>query len=524
MKFKTFVIVVVAVAVALILSALNNGNKTKILEDKTIKIISSVENSDLEAIIEDYENRNDVNIEIDYENTLDIIDVLNEENDYDAVWISNSLWLYMLNSNVRVSDSKIININPVVFGIRKKKAKELGFTSKDVSLSEIINEISNKNLKFATTNATQTNTGASSYLSFLSILAGNPEVLKEEHLKNIDVVTSLTDLYKNVLRTSGNETYLQELYKKGDIDAVVISESSLINFNKTIKNDNDIMYAIYPSDGVAISDCAFAYLKENNTPKEEAFLDLQKYLLSKNTQKEMMTLGRRTWYGGVNEKAPKDVFNKKYGIDTTKYLLESKYPSKDIIKKALNLYQTELRKPVSLVFALDYSGSMYGTGVEQLTKAMHYVLDNNESENNFLQFTKRDKIGLLTFSDNVSEITSTTGDNTKVLLDIIDKTEPYGTTNIYDSVTKSIKYLENENTNEYNLSVVLMTDGYGNTGNKSLMNKTINNSRIKVPVYGIMFAEASSKQLSPIAKDSGGTIFDGTNDLVKAFKTVRGFN
>ena len=487
-------------------------------------IISSEENKDLDNIIRKSASNKNIDLDIEYASTLDIIEKLNSGETFDAVWISNSMWLYMLNSNIRVSDSKIININPIVFAVRKKKAKELDFINKEVSLESIIKAISDKKINFATTNATQTNTGASSYLSFLSILAGNPEVLKPEHLNNTEVKEKLKNLYQSVKRTSGNEEYLEGLFKNGEIDAFVTYESSVINYNKSIKNDDDMLYAIYPADGVAISDAAFAFLGETNTDKEQLFLELQKDLLSKEVQKEMIDLGKRTWYGGTNKDAPKNIFNPKYGIDTTKYLSQSKYPSKEMIKKALGLYQTELRKPVSLVFALDYSGSMYGKGEEELKKAMNFVL-GKEAEDNFIQFTENDKVALLTFSDKVSDITSSpNGSDTKNLLDLMGKTEPDGTTNIYDSVTKSIKYLENEDTNKYNVSIVLMTDGYGNTGNKDTMYKTIKNSKIKIPVYGILFANATDSQLKPIAEETGGEVFDGSNNLAKAFKVVRGFN
>ena len=69
-----------------------------------------------------------------------------------------------------------------------------------------------------------------------------------------------------------------------------------------------------------------------------------------------------------------------------------------------------------------------------------------------------------------------------------------------------------------------MTDGYGNTGNKDTMYKTIKNSKIKIPVYGILFANATDSQLKPIAEETGGEVFDGSNNLAKAFKVVRGFN
>ena len=47
---------------------------------------------------------------------------LNSGEKYDAVWASNSMWLYMLDG-VSTSNSKIISMNPVVFGIKKSKAE-----------------------------------------------------------------------------------------------------------------------------------------------------------------------------------------------------------------------------------------------------------------------------------------------------------------------------------------------------------------------------------------------------------------
>ena len=108
---------------------------------------------------------------------------LNSGENYDAVWVSNSIWLYMLDDNVKVSNSKYTSINPIVFGIKKSKAKELGFTDKTIKTKDIVNAISSGKLKFSMSNPTSTNSGASAYLGFLYTLAGNPEVLKKENLQ-----------------------------------------------------------------------------------------------------------------------------------------------------------------------------------------------------------------------------------------------------------------------------------------------------------------------------------------------------
>ena len=519
-KFKFWFIIIVVLFVVFI--AFRNAGEE--LTKESIKIISSTDNQDLEELVVEYGDKNGVNVEIEYAGTLEIMEKLNSGEEYDAVWISNSMWLYMLD-NVKTSDSKIVNMNPVVFGIRKEKAVELGFVGNEVRLEDIINAIREGKLKFAMTSATQTNTGACAYLGFLSVLAGNPEILTEEYLQDENIKEELKTLFSGVDRSSGSEDFLEEMYLNGDCDAILTYETSIININKNIKDDDDVLYAIYTEDGVSMSDSVFAYLGEANTEKEEAFLRLQSYLLSDEAQQELMKNGRRVWYGGIKEDVDKSVFNPDWGIDTTKYITPIKFPSTNIIRQALSLYQSELRKPTHILFALDYSGSMSGEGVKQLTSAMNYILKVDEASKNFLQFSDKDKISFIFFNKEVSDIiTVENGTQTQGVLDDINKKVPYGGTNIYDSVTKAIAYLDNVDNTTYNVSIVLMTDGEGTTGDKNDMIKIINSSENKIPVYSIMFGNANDKQLEEIAKLTSGKVFDGRSDLLNAFKTVRGYN
>src|SRR5574344_3057036 len=113
------------------------------LQKKTLNIIASQENEDLEEVIQNYAKTKNYDINIEYAGTLDVMEKLNSGENYDAVWVSNSIWLYMLDDNVKVSNSKYTSINPIVFGIKKSKAKELGFIDKTVKTKDIVNAISN---------------------------------------------------------------------------------------------------------------------------------------------------------------------------------------------------------------------------------------------------------------------------------------------------------------------------------------------------------------------------------------------
>lgn len=226
-----------------------------IFTKKTLNIIASQENEDLEEVIQNYAKTKNYDINIEYAGTLDVMEKLNSGENYDAVWVSNSIWLYMLDDNVKVSNSKYTSINPIVFGIKKSKAKELGFTDKTIKTKDIVNAISSGKLKFSMSNPTSTNSGASAYLGFLYTLAGNPEVLKKENLQNKKLVKNLTTLFTGLERSSGSEDFLEEIFLNGNYEAVVTYESSIININKKLQQQGkETLYAIYPVDGVSISD------------------------------------------------------------------------------------------------------------------------------------------------------------------------------------------------------------------------------------------------------------------------------
>ena len=493
---------------------------------KTLNIISSSENEDLEEIIQKYAKTKGYKVNVEYSGTLDIMQKLNSGEQYDAVWISNSIWQYMIDSSVvTISDSKYTSINPVIFGITKSKAEELGFVDKDIYTKDIVNAIANGKLKFSMSNPTSTNSGASAYLGLLSTLSGNPEVLTEEILQDETVRQNLITLFTGMERSSGSEDFLEELFLNGNYEAVVTYESSIIKINKQLTaNGKEPLYAIYPVDGVSISDSPFAYIDNKNEAKEEIFKDIQSYILSDEGQKMLQEKGRRTWYGGINENVNKEVFNPEWGIDTTKYISPIKYPSTKVIKLALNLYQNELRKPVHVVFCLDYSGSMYGDGYIQLLSAMKYIL-TEEAQEDFIQFSEKDKIDIIPFGTRVLATWSTdSGTDTDDLVTNIEKLKPSGSTALYPAAIEALDMLKNEDTDIYNLSIVLMTDGQANVGSFSDLKSKYGKMSKNIPIYSITFGSASETELNRIANLTNAKVFDGKADLVKAFKEVRGYN
>lgn len=492
--------------------------------DKTFSIISSSENKILDESLRKFASKNNIDIAITYTDTLNVVDKLNSGEKYDAILMSNSIWLSMLDSNtVKTSNLRSTSITPVIFGIKESKAKELGFVGKKVYTKDILNKIKSGELTFSMANPTTTNSGASAYIEILYNLAGSPEVLKSSDLKNENLKKELIKFFEGIKRTSGDEDFLEKSFVNGDYDAAFTYESSIININKQLEKENkELLYAVYPVDGVAISDSPFVYIDNKNENKKENFLKIQEFLLSSDGQEILLQNGRRTWYGGINANAPKDVFNPKWGINTTDYITPVKYPSISVIKEAIALYQTELRKPVHVVFCLDYSGSMYGNGIKELRNAMKYILTEADV---LISFTDKDKIDVIPFGSDILATWSTSkGLSKKTILDNINNLNLNGSTALYPASIAALKILENENEDKYVSSVILMTDGLANVGTFSSLVQYYNKINKEIPIYSITFGDADEDELGQIADLTNGKVFDGKTSLIEAFKKVRGYN
>lgn len=522
-------IFIIIIGLILINSCDSEEEKQKPTKSKdTFTIISSTSTSALDQEIKKFGKQNKINIEIEHYGDLEIVDILNSDSkDYDAVWISNSIWLYMLENQNLIKDSKSIVIDPVVMAIEKSKAKELGFVDKEVKNKDILEAIKQGKLKYVMSSVTQTNTGATAYFNFLNSLAGNPEVLTSEVLKEEKLQKDLKEFFKGVERVSGNEDYLVEMYEKGNYNAMINYESSLIELNKKLVSENkEPLYLIYPTDGVAINDMPFAYI--NNDSKDEKtkeqFDKIQNYLRSDEITKLLEQKGYRSWFGGIKKDTDSNTFNKEWGIDTSKYLKDMKYPSKTVMTEALNLYIEMLRKPTHVVFCLDISGSMSGSGLEELQEAMNYILDYEKASIDKIQFSDTDKITIITFNGDVDTIYETKlGNNTKDVIKIIDNLEANGTTNIYDPSIEALKILEKES-DDYTKTVILMTDGASNNGTFKELKNYYNTTDKNIPVYSITFGSSREDQLEEIADLTNGKIFDGKKGLTRAFKEVRSYN
>lgn len=492
-----------------------------------IRILSGSENQELETIIQECSEATGVEIQMEYKGSVDIMRELeNGAPDYDAVWPASSIWVSMGDTGHLIKHSQSISMTPVVFGIRESLAEKLGFVGEKVSVNDILTAIRDGEMSFCMTSATQSNSGASAYIGFLYALLGKQEGLTAEDLQKPDLQADIRELLSGVERSSGSSDWLKDMFLEGDYDAMVNYECLIIDANQQLEEEGkEPLYVVYPYDGLSIADSPLGYVDHGDAEKEEAFLAVQEYLLSDKAQAEIEATGRRINAGGVS-KENQDVFNSDWGIDTERILSPIQMPEAAVLTEALNVYQTSFKKPSLNIYCLDFSGSMSGTGEEQLKEAMAQILLQENARKNFLQANAGEVNEVVFFDDTILDVQAAADDSDEALAELNQKVADFqiaGGTDIYRAAAEALEIASGYDLTNYTPAIILMTDGRSNY-NYSNFEEVWNRYEEDIPIFSITFGDADPGQLEELAKISGGRVFDGTKDLTAAFRSVKGYN
>ncbi|MEZ4652607.1 MAG: vWA domain-containing protein [Candidatus Eisenbacteria bacterium] len=200
--------------------------------------------------------------------------------------------------------------------------------------------------------------------------------------------------------------------------------------------------------------------------------------------------------------ADPEIWKASWGVQPNKVLSPIRLPSAEVILEALTLYQSEFRKPSLTVFCLDFSGSMEGEGEWQLENAMKVLLDEESSRRFLIQVGRRDKTIILPFDGVVRNGAVLEGNDPASLQELsvrIGTEAPTGKTDIYGAAIRGLELIEQEEYEDYVPAVILMTDGLSNTGHDFRdLERKWKSSRLDVPIFCILFGDASEEQLGEI--------------------------
>ena len=497
---------------------------------KEFVIVAGSENESLQPLLAQFGQKNSVTLTLKYKGSVDIMQDLGQADiPYDAVWPANSLWLSLGDKNRKVKDAQSIMTSPVVFGIKKSLAEKLDFVGKTVQVKDLLAAIRQKQLSFLMTSATQSNSGAAAYIGFLYALLGNPDMITSDLLRTPQLRKDIKELLGGVNRSSGSSGWLKDLFLNGNYDAMVNYEAVLIETNQAlVKQGKEPLYLVYPVDGIVFSDSPLGYIEHGDPNKAELFKKLQAYLLSDEIQAQILKMGRRTGVAGMMGAVDNQIFNPAWGIDVKKILSPIKLPAAEVIQEALSMYQGEFRKPSFTVFCLDFSGSMADNGgAKQVKEAMKLLLQPELAKQYLLNPSSEDVTIVIPFNNYPRELWQVVGSKAADLAGLLGKIEaltPNDGTNIYDPPIKGLEQMAAVKLENYVPAIILMTDGQSNAGTYESFERAWKNFGKDVPVFSIMFGDASEEQLTPLAQLTRGRVFDGRKDLIAAFRTAKGYN
>jgi Ca-activated chloride channel family protein len=503
--------------------------------ERTLSIVSGSENRSLEPIVREFCEDRGWACPMTYMGSVDIRLAL-EDGDpgHDAVWPAHSRWVEMGDRERRVKHLDSIMQTPVVFAVTREEGERLGLIGGEVATADLVELVAAGELEFIMTSATQSNSGFSAYIAMLTALAGEGDVLTAEMLEDEGLREQVRTLLSGVERTSGSSGWLADLYLQGaasgDYYAMFNYEALIIETNRELEARGlPPLYAIYPTDGVAVADSPLGFVAREGDPHAEAkeafFLELQGHLLSQDIQRRLLDEGRRTGFGGVVEGADPDVFREDWGLDVDSVLPAIRFPAPPVIEEALALYQEVLRRPSLLALCLDFSGSMEGPGEAQLKEAVERLFDPVTSRRYMLQAGANDVFVVIPFSHVTSDARAAQGPEAATdLAKYVSGLSARGGTDMYACARRAIDELRDHPAfADHTAGVILMTDGRSD-GDPEAFARHYRELGLDIPIFAITFGNADPSQLEEVAALTRARVFDGREDLAAAFRHARGYN
>jgi len=361
-------------------------------------------------------------------------------------------------------------------------------------------------------------------------------VLTLDHLGQQDVRRETADLLSLVDRSSGSSGWLKEAFVQNprEFDAMINYEALMIEANQALSAaGQEVLHVIYPANGMAVADSPLAYVAKGDAAKEEAFLALQQYLLSEEVQEQLLALGGRAGLIGLAAGGDPDVWNKTWGIDLDRAIAPIPTPEAKVIREALTLYQTQLRKPSLTIWVLDVSGSMEGAPIDQLKRAMGLLLDPEQAALNLLQPSARDVTVVIPFNDQIIDIWSIEGNDLAALATLerrVGLLRAGGGTDLYRALTSAVTelaaYHDKGTLFDYLPAIIAMTDGASDETNKAAFRAFLERQPFgrDVPIHSVALGQADEQQLRELSETTIGRLFHAKDDLAGALRSAKGYN
>jgi Ca-activated chloride channel family protein len=519
-------LVLLGLAAILLPACLDGGQPA--MPANVLTVLAGSELKDLAPMFPDIEKNTGWHLQPTYIGSLDGAQAIASGDKSDLAWFSSGKYLTLLQgTSGRIVTQQKIMLSPVVLGVKHSTALRLGWVGNSkITWADIAAQSKSGALHYAMTNPTSSNSGFVALLGVATAFAGNGNTLDSGNINT----AALKDFFAGQTLTAGSSGFLADSYVRvqdqSNIDGLINYESVLLSLNSGGKL-HEPLDLIYPKDGILTADYPLMLL---NNSKRAAYDKLVAYLTSPDVQQRIMTTTSRR--PAIPEVKPDSRF-------PNQLLVELTFPSNlNVINQLLLTYLDEIRKPDTVVFVLDISGSMSGDRISAVKAAFANLTGGDTSlTGQFARFRKRESIVIIPFNGAVVDNrTFAINDNSpgsadvKAVRNYVNSLQPDDGTAIYDALFAAYQTVGSDMAIDPNrfYSVVLMTDGENNTGRDA--NGFLSYYRglpaelRNVHTFPIIFGEASPAALNQVASATGGQTFDARSvSMSLVFKQIRGY-
>lgn len=492
----------------------------------TLHVLAGSELKDIEPLLPDLQKATGYRLQLSYVGSLDGAQRIVDGDRSQLAWFSSAKYLDLLQGGSgRIAAQEKIMLSPVVMGVRHSVATAFGWTNNpNVTWADIAARARDGQLHFGMTNPAASNSGFVALVGVAEAFAQSGSALDSGTIN----AAALKDFFSGQSLTAGSSGFLATSYVRSQdsLDGMINYESVLLSLNQG-NQLHEKLDLVYPRDGIATADYPLLLLDRS---QRDAFDRITAWLRRPDIQTRIMqTTNRRP---ALPEVKPDSRF-------PSQVLVELPFPgSLDVVNRLISVYLDQARPPAHAIFVLDTSGSMEGSRIDSLKRALLALTSGDASiTGQFARFRQREEITIILFNDRVYQRrdftvndTSASSRDLAAVRSYVNTFQAGGGTAIYDAVYSAYQAagvaMRTEPDRLY--SIVLMTDGENNVGRDGPRfiadYRQLPAGVRAVKTFAVLFGEASPAQLQQVADTTGGTVFDGrTTSLSQVFKDISGY-
>jgi Ca-activated chloride channel family protein len=435
-----------------------------------------------------------------------------------------------------VGKTRELVLSPVVIAMWKPMAKALGWGTKPVGWSDILELTRHQDgwaalgqpqwgrFKFGHTHPKYSNSGLISLFAEVYAATGKTSKLTLEDVEKPETGKFLEEIEHAVVHYGSSTGFFgRKLFGNGPryLSAAVLYENMVIESYDRRKHP-DLPFpvvAIYPKEGTFWSDHPVGVVDRpwvTDAHREAAEIYIE-YLLEKEQQQAAMRYGFRPANIEIELAAPLDTA---HGIDPNEPKTTLEVPSVPVMDAILKLWRKH-KKHANIVLVLDTSGSMKGQPMARAREGARALIDllGPEDRLSFLPFSSRARWVLKDQEMRVGRNRAQTA---------VGSLYAEGGTALYDAILAAQEHLRQNPTPDRISAIVVLTDGEdrnSRTSLRQLLDRVRADEEAGVKVFTIGYGKgANEKVLEGIADATQAKFYRGTTQNIReVFKEISTF-